>query len=71
MISFRDRTYCPYFNTCQNGNSCKRALTDSVKRDAEIWWDDFMNGKEDRGEPPICVYADKPECYKEIDSGNK
>ena len=30
-----------------------------------------MRGNENGTEPPICVYADKPECYKEIDSGNK
>lgn len=55
MICFRDRTYCPYWTICKNGQSCNRALTDNVKAAAERWW----------GKPgaPICVYSEAPECF--------
>lgn len=56
MMCFRDRTYCPY-DTCYKWSTCNCALTKKVQDSALVWW-----GKPD---PPICVYAEKPKCFKE------
>ena len=60
MMCFRDSTYCTYFTTCEKGATCSRALTEKVNQEAIEWWG---KGKDD---PPICVYLNEPDCYKEI-----
>lgn len=57
MISFMDKTFCAYFDTCKKGEKCERALTEKVKRDAATWWGD--------ANAPICIYAEHPDCYRE------
>lgn len=54
MLCFMDSTFCTYYTECAKGKTCRRALTPEVEKRALEWW-----GKPD---PPICVYADKPEC---------
>lgn len=56
MICYRDTTWCEYYKECSQGEKCSRALTQKVKEDAEKW---MKNA-------PICVFAEKPECFKEI-----
>jgi len=56
MLCYRDKTWCPFYSTCNQGIGCHRALTDQVKRDADHWW-----GKEGA---PICMFSQKPKCYK-------
>ena len=58
MLCYKDSTFCNFYLECKKGNKCSRALTDKVKEDAERWWDN-----EDY---PICVYLDKPDCFKAI-----
>lgn len=53
MMCYRDATFCTFFQLCKNGNDCPRALTDKLKADAEEWMHN----------PPICVYAEFPECF--------
>lgn len=53
MICYRDRTYCPYWETCRDAGPCSRKLTEDVKKAAE-----------DLG-LPICQFAEKPHCYRE------
>ncbi len=55
MICYLDRTFCPFFGICKAGHNCDRALTKKVIDDATAWW-----GKDN---PPICVYAEFPECF--------
>ena len=57
MICYKDITFCPFYLECVNGNDCRAALTPKVEEDAKKWW----NG----GNPPISVYLNKPECFKE------
>jgi hypothetical protein len=52
-----DMTFCKYYKECKKGNECSRALTDKVKKDAEKWWKG--------NDPPICIFAEKPDCYEE------
>lgn len=56
MIGYRDRTFCPYWESCAKGRTCDRALTPEVKAAAERWW----------GNPgaPISQFWGVPECYE-------
>jgi hypothetical protein len=49
-------TFCPFFEDCLTGKGCKSAYTLKVQNDAKIWW-----GNDD---PPICIYNEKPNCFK-------
>ena len=57
MMCYKDRTFCPFFDTCRYGNECDRALTENVKYDAEKW---MKNA-------PICQFVEKPECWREVE----
>ena len=59
MMCYKGMTFCPFYLECKNGNDCKSALTSKVEEDAKKWW-----GKDN---PPISVYLDKPDCFKEND----
>ena len=52
-ISYRDMTFCPYWDECKDGGTCGRASTPEVER------------KADESGLPICWYAERPECFKE------
>lgn len=58
MICYRDMTFCKYNDKCVHGDVCRRALTDTVKADAEKWWGQA-------GGAPIAVYTEKPDCYRD------
>ena len=58
MISYRDMTFCPFFEDCIKQERCDRCLTAEVQRRADKWW-----GK---GEAPICVFSEKPECWEKL-----
>lgn len=55
MLCYRDMTFCTYYKECKDGKDCRRALTDEVQKAAEAWMK----------EPPISIFGDKPECFKE------
>lgn len=59
MISYRDKTWCPY-EGCSQFKTCpwNRALTDEVRRDAQAWW-----GRPEQA--PIAVYAETLSCFTE------
>ena len=57
MICYRDMTFCTFYEGC-GADRCDRALTPEVQEQADRWW-----GKE--GGAPICVFGEKPECYKQ------
>ena len=58
MISFRDMTFCRFYNKCKE-QPCPHGieLTPQAKKHAEKWW-----GSPDA---PISVFSAKPECFKE------
>jgi hypothetical protein len=56
-MSYKDVTFCPFYLECIYGETCKVALTPKVEDTAKEWW-----GKDN---PPISVYLDKPNCFKE------
>lgn len=60
MFCYRDMTFCQYWKECKKGLECSRSLTDEVKKQAKKWW-----GEE--GEPPICLFAEKPDCFEVIE----
>lgn len=65
MMCYKDRTFCPFYNECDKGKTCGRALTPKVWKEAKIWW-----GNEN-DIPPINVYTNKPECFKKIKDGKE
>ena len=50
-MSYKDRTFCPFFNSCKAGYKCDRALTQWVKQKARM------------AEANILMYNYYPECY--------
>ena len=61
MFCYRDMTFCS-FDDCkhwgrqeEDPDNCFRSLTDKVRKNAEKWMKN----------PPICEYANKPECFEE------
>ena len=62
MMCYKDTTFCPFYLECINGKDCTAALTPKVEEDAEKWWKLIS----EEGIPPITIYLDKPECFKEI-----
>jgi hypothetical protein len=59
MISFRDKTFCPFWGDCEDGIDCPRALTKQVQQEAIKWW-----GSD---EAPISMYVTEPKCFKEME----
>jgi hypothetical protein len=57
MICYRDRTWCPFYETCNTGATCNRSLTPEVKEAAQRWW----GGKA----APIAVFINPPGCHEE------
>lgn len=65
MLCFQDMTFCKC-SKCTKWDTCHRALTKEVTDAADRWWKDC------EGSPPICMFTDTPECYKEREKrGNK
>jgi len=56
MICYKDMTFCEA-KDCVKWDTCYRALTDQVCKDADAWWGD--------GDAPIAVFMGQPECYAE------
>ena len=52
-MSYLDMCFCPYSNTCEHGDVCVRALTESIKIEVNT-----------RG-LFIDIYTSKPLCHKE------
>jgi hypothetical protein len=55
MIHYKDKTFCPFYETCDKKNECGRALTPEVKARAHNWW-----GNDNA---PIAMFVEKPECH--------
>jgi hypothetical protein len=51
MITFKDRTFCPFHTQCHDGSDCPRALTPFVVYEAGLVG------------LSICQFAEKPDCY--------
>ncbi len=58
MICYRDMTFCQTKNCQHFGDDCHRSLTDEVMKKADKWW-----GKME-GNPPICMFREKPDCFE-------
>ena len=56
MICYHDMTFCPFWESCADGDECPRALTTLVVTAAHEWI----------GSLPICQYISEPECFVPI-----
>jgi hypothetical protein len=61
MICYKDKTFCPFYETCLKQNDCHRPLTPAVKAAAANWW-----GSDNA---PIARFGEKPQCH--IDNKEK
>lgn len=52
MLSYRDRTFCPYWKDCESSDMCSMALTANVQRDAE------------RFNMPLSLFVERPACWR-------
>ncbi len=53
MLCYRDRTFCPFSESCKLGSECHSALTKEVEEGAN------------RIGLPIAQFVNKPQCYKQ------
>lgn len=60
MLSYRDMTFCSYWENCGKAKDCHRPLTEAVKEGARKWWGDSEGG------PPIAMFIDMPDCHTEF-----
>jgi len=54
MMCFRDRTFCPFYTTCTQGDSCHHALTGEIERQANA--EGIL----------ISRFVEEPGCYVSI-----
>lgn len=59
MICFKDKTFCTFYKRCKYRDECHRAFTPEREQAAIDWWGDSEGG------PPVCLYCEKPGCFKE------
>lgn len=52
MICYKDRTFCSYYGSCLDGESCDRALTEYELINSEHF------------DLPICQFVEEPSCFK-------
>ena len=55
MLGYKDKTFCPFYESCEHGEGCSRALTDEVRKAAA----EFGLG--------VYEWAGKPKCHEEAD----
>jgi len=53
VICYRDMTFCPFSDDCEDGNECPRAITVDVQEGAE------------RHNLPLSRFVSEPDCFKE------
>lgn len=54
-MTYKDKTFCTFWEECKYGVICHRALTLEERKEAKLWW-----GNED---VPISVFLNKPNCF--------
>lgn len=52
MLCYKDMTFCGFFDECEDGKDCHRALTEEIQTDAA----QFIL--------QVCQFTDKPECFE-------
>ena len=55
MLVYKDKTFCPYWQGCDKGSDCHRAITPMVEQGS------YNIGL------PLCVFTSVPECYTEVE----
>jgi len=52
VLSYHDKTFCPFWEKCQIGTECDRALTKEVAIEAK------------KAGLYICRFAEEPDCFE-------
>lgn len=57
-MTYKDMTFCTFYENCANSSSCMRKLTPAVRQSAEIWW----------GGPNALIihFLKKPGCFSKL-----
>lgn len=53
MLNYRDKTFCPFWETCNHGDNCSRKANKQLVQRAKNFG------------LPLCLFMDKPNCYTE------
>jgi hypothetical protein len=53
MITYKDMTFCPFWEECRDGPECPRALTKDIYQRAEAIG------------LPVSRFVTEPECFRE------
>jgi hypothetical protein len=53
MLCYKDKIFCPFYESCADGHDCSKALTQEVRESARHF------------ELPINQYAGEPKCWRE------
>lgn len=58
-MTYKDMTFCTFYENCANSKGCHRKLTPTVRAQAELWW----------GGPgaPISMWLRLPKCHVKRD----
>jgi hypothetical protein len=54
-MTYKDKTFCPFYKDCLNGSTCHRALTEEITDEAKKWWGS--------AEYPISTFSEHPNCF--------
>ena len=54
MLVYKDRAFCPFYETCNKGKACFRALTEKVREEATL------------AGMLIDQFIKSPECFEEV-----
>lgn len=57
-MTYKDMTFCTFYENCANAGPCRRKLTPIVREQAELWWGG--------SNPPIVHYLRKPGCFSKL-----
>lgn len=57
MLCYKDKVWCTYYKECSEGESCPKAFTPTIKKEALTWW-----GESD-GTALVSCYVDVPHCF--------
>ena len=60
MICYKDKTFCPFYTECKDGEGCHRAVKPEVESAGQAWSRGF--GYTDL----IARFESPPECFNKI-----
>ena len=63
MFCFQDRTFCPFYESCAKGDTCRSALTEEIVAAAEVWFASWIKDRGPGEQAPVMVHSSEPSCF--------